>query len=194
VRPLKPRRAFETRVAPAARELARISTAVDVGEKKVSEDNPIRVFVTHAFQESDDYLRIFEFLESMDRFFYLNVSKPDNVPISGGIEAIKDELIQQIKHAEAVIVLPGLYEEKQSMARFLMDAAEANHKPMIAIRPFGGLLETPEEIVQRSKEHIEWNDREIANALKRQARGEDTSKYETIDFPGWNQDGEIEEN
>ena len=194
MRPFKPRRPFETRVAPAACELARISTAVYVGEKKVSEDNPIRVFVTHAFQESDDYLRVFEFLESMDKFFYLNVSRPDNVPTSGGIDAIKDELIQQIKQAEAVIVLPGLYEEKQSMARFLMDAADANHKPMIAIRPFGGLLETPEEIVQRSKEHIEWNDREIANALKRQARGEDTSKYETIDFPGWNEHGEIEEN
>ena len=159
----------------------------------MSEDNPIRVFVTHAFQESDDYLRIFEFLESMDRFFYLNVSKPDNVPTSGGIEAIKDELIQQIKQAEAVIVLPGLYEEKQSMARFLMDAAEANHKPMIAIRPFGGLMETPEEIVQRSKEHIEWNDREIANALKRQARGEDTARWEVIDFPGWDEDGPTDE-
>ena len=89
----------------------------------MSENNPIRVFVTHAFQETDDYLRVFEFLESMDRFFYLNVSKPDNVPTTGGIDAIKDELIQQIKQAEAVIVLPGLYEEKQSMARFLMDPA-----------------------------------------------------------------------
>ena len=160
----------------------------------MSESNPIRVFVTHAFQETDDYLRVFEFLEAMDRFFYLNVSKPDNVPETGGIDAIKDELIQQIKQAEAVIVLPGLYEEKQSMARFLMDAAEANNKPMIAIRPFGGLRETPEEVVQRAKEHIEWNDREMANALKRQARGEDTSRWETIDFPGWDEHGEIEEN
>jgi hypothetical protein len=113
----------------------------------VSESNPIRVFVTHAFQETDvthafqetdDYLRVFEFLESVDRFFYLNVSKPDNVPESGGIEAIKEELISQIKEAEAVIVLPSLYEEKESLARFLMDAADVNHKPMIAIRPFGG--------------------------------------------------------
>ena len=160
----------------------------------MSESNPIRVFVTHAFQESDDYLRVFEFLEAVDRFYYLNVSKPDNVPTTGGIDAIKDELIQQIKQAEAVIVLPSLYEEKQNMARFLMDAADANFKPMIAIRPFGGLLETPEEVVQRCKEHIEWNDREIANALKRQGRGEDTSKWETIDFPGWDKDGEIQEN
>ena len=159
----------------------------------MSESNPIRVFVTHAFQETDDYLRVFEFLESVDRFFYLNVSKPDNVPTTGGIEAIKDELIRQIKQAEAVIVLPSLYEEKESLGRFLMDAADANSKPMIAIRPFGGLLETPEAVVQRVKEHIEWNDREIVDALKRQARGEDTARWETIDFPGWNEHGEIDD-
>ena len=157
------------------------------------EDDPIRVFVTHAFQENDDYLRVFEFLESVDRFFYLNVSKPDNVPTSGGIEAIKEELIAQIKEAEAVIVLPGLYEEKESLARFLMDAADVNGKPMIAIRPFGGMQETPAAIVERAKEHIEWNDREIVDALKRQARGEDTARWETIDFPGWDENGEIDD-
>jgi hypothetical protein len=35
----------------------------------VSEKNPIKVFVTHTFEESDDYLRVFEFLESVDRFY-----------------------------------------------------------------------------------------------------------------------------
>lgn len=159
----------------------------------MSESNPIRVFVTHAFQETDDYLRVFEFLESVDRFFYLNVSKPDNVPTTGGIEAIKDELIRQIKEAEAVIVLPSLYEEKESLARFLMDAADANSIPMIAIRPFGGLQETPQAIVDRTREHIEWNDREIVDALKRQARNEDTARWETIDFPGWDEHGEIDD-
>lgn len=162
-------------------------------EPVVSERNPIRLFVTHAFEETDDYLRVFEFLESVDRFFYLNVSKPDNVPTSGGIEAIKEELIAQIKEAEAVIVLPSLYEDKASLARFLMDAADANMKPMIAIRPFGGLLETPQAIVERAREHIEWNDREIVDALKRQARGEDTARWETIDFPGWDEHGEIDD-
>ena len=63
----------------------------------MSENNPIRVFATHTFEESDDYLRVFEFLESLDRFYYVNVSKPENIPMSGGLQAIKDELIEQIK-------------------------------------------------------------------------------------------------
>ena len=133
----------------------------------MSEKNPIRVFATHRFEESDDYLRIFEFLEGVDRFYYLNVSKPENIPGSGGLQAIKDELIQQIKACEAVFVLPGLYEEEQDLVKFMMDVADANQKNMIAVRPFGGITEVPEALASRCKEVIEWNE-QPADALRRQ--------------------------
>ena len=155
----------------------------------MSENNPITVFATHAFEESDDYLRVFEFLESVDRFFYINVSKPENVPGSGGLQAIKDELIEQIKASEAVLVLSSAYEDKPDIVKFIMDVAEANSLGMVAIRPFGGLLETPAELVERCQEHVKWNDRDIADALRRQGRGEDTSRWEVLDFPGFDADG-----
>ncbi len=148
----------------------------------MSENNPIRVFVTHNFLESDDYLRVFEFLESMERFFYLNCSKPENMPGSGGLEAIKDELIAQIKECEAVIVLASQYIENDDLTKYQMDVADANEKPMIGIRPFGGVAESPQELVDRVNEHIEWNERDMVDALKRQARLEDTSRWETIEF------------
>ena len=149
----------------------------------MSENNPIRVFVTHTFAETEDYMRVFEFLESMDNFFYLNVSKPENMPKKGGLEAIKDELIAQIKESEAVIVRSSLYSENTDLVKYEMDVAEANEIPTIAIRPFGGMAETPTDLVERVNEHIEWNDRQIRDALKRQARLEDTSRWDVIDFP-----------
>jgi len=149
----------------------------------VSESNPIRVYVTHTFSETDDYLRVFEFLESVERFYYLNVSKPENIPQSGGLEAIKDEFIAQIKESEAVIVLASLFADKPDLVRFQMDVASANEKPIIAIRPFGAMLETSPELVERASELIEWNNRDIADALRRQARLEDTSRWDVIDFP-----------
>ncbi len=155
----------------------------------MSEKNPIRVFATHRFDESDDYLRIFEFLEGVDGFYYLNVSKPENIPASGGMQAIKDELIQQIKECEAVFVLPGLYEDEKDLVDFMMGVADANKKNMIAVRPFGGVAEVPEAIASRCKEVIEWNDRELADALRRHARGEDTARWEVLDFPGFDADG-----
>jgi hypothetical protein len=162
-------------------------------EPVVSENNPIRVFVTHAFEETDDYLRVFEFLESVERFFYLNVSKPENLPEQGGVDAIKDELIQQIKASEAVVVIADVYERQPELVNYMLDVAEANNIGIVALRPFGGVLETADEIIGRAQEHIEWNDRELVDAIKRQGRGEDTARWEVIDFPGWTAEGEIKD-
>jgi hypothetical protein len=160
-------------------------------EQTVSEDNPIRVFVTHVFEESDDYLRIFEFLESVDRFYYINVSKPENIPTEGGVEGIKTELIQQIKAAEVLVVTANIYDKEKEMVCYMMDVAEANNIKMIAIRPFGGMTETAPSVVERVSEHLEWNAREMADAISRQGRGEDTARWEVIDFPGFDADGEV---
>lgn len=148
----------------------------------MSESNPIRVFVTHSFQQGDDYMRVFEFLESMERFFYLNCSKPENMPEKGGLDSIKDELIAQIKESEAVIVLASQYIEESELTRFQMDVADANEIPMIGIRPFGGVAQSPPELVSRVNENVEWNEREMVDALMRQGRLEQTSRWETIEF------------
>ena len=157
----------------------------------MSESNPIRVFVTHAFEESDDYLRLFEFLESVDRFYYLNVSKPENRPAEGGAEAIKNELIRQIKASEVVIIVSDVFNQEVDLVHYMMDVAEANNIGMIAVKAFGGLAETAPEVLERAKEHVQWNDREMVDAISRLGRGEDTARWEVIDFPGFDADGEI---
>jgi len=149
----------------------------------VSEDNPIRVFVTHSFTETDDYLRVFEFLESVERFFYLNVSKPGSMPAGGGSKAMKEELTRQIIASETVIVPASLYFEQPKAVLFQMDVADTHNKPLIGIRPFGGVQETPPELFARFEKHVEWNAREIVDAIKLHARYEDTKRFETIDFP-----------
>ena len=156
----------------------------------MSEKKPIRVFVTHTFEEGDDYLRVFEFLESDDRFYYLNVSKPENMPSDGNAASIKDELIAQIKASEAVIVLPSEYEKNPELVVYMMDVADANNIGMITIRPFGGMSETPPKVVERVGEPIDWKARELVDALRLTARGQDTQRWDVVDFPGFGPDGE----
>lgn len=159
----------------------------------MSENDPIRVFVSHLFREDADYLRVFEFLESMDRFFYLNTSKPEEMPQTGGLDAIKDVYIGQIKAAEAIIVLPEHFADNADLVNFQMDVADANSLPIIVIKPFGGLQDIAPALAKRAAETIEWNEREIADALKRLARHEDTSKWDVIDFPGFDNDDDSKE-
>ena len=68
----------------------------------MSQNNPIRLFLTHCWQDSDDYFRVFEYIESVSNFYYRNTSTPDKVP-SGDTEVIRDDLRKQINAAEITI-------------------------------------------------------------------------------------------
>ena len=149
----------------------------------MSEKNPIRVFVTHTFETNADYHRVFEYLESAANFFYVNVGNADQVPGSGGKEAVKEELLKQIKLSEVVIVLAGMYREHRDWITFQMDAAEATDKPLVALEPFGGIEDVAPEIAQRADETVGWNERNIVDAIRRQARHEETTRWDVIDFP-----------
>ncbi|MEM7610129.1 MAG: TIR domain-containing protein [Pseudomonadota bacterium] len=148
----------------------------------MSENNPIRVFVSHVFAESDDYLRVFEYLESIDRFYYFNVSDPNAKP-SGGVEGVEDALRQQINEGEVVILLASLYADKRDWIDFQINAAKALEKPIILINAFGRTTTVPGDLSSKASETVEWNNREIVDAIRRQARHEDTQRWEVIDFP-----------
>lgn len=148
----------------------------------MSEKNPIRVYVTHAFAEHEDYHRVFEYLEAATNFFYVNCSNPAEVPATGGKEALREALRNQIKAAEAVVVLSSLYLENQDWVTYQLDVAQACDLPIIAIEPFGGLRDVPAAISKRAAEVVGWNDRSIVDAVRRQARHEQTSRWEVIEF------------
>ena len=148
----------------------------------VSEKNPIRVYVTHAFASHPDYHRVFEYLEALPNFFYRNCSVPEHVPRTGGKEALKEEYRTQLKHAEVVVVLSSLYIENEYWATYQMDAAQASSLPLVAIEPFGVSAKVPPEVAKRAAEVVGWNERLIADAVRRQARHEDTARWDVIEF------------
>lgn len=148
----------------------------------MSAGNPIRVFVTHLFSSHPDYHRVFEYLESTSNFFYVNCSKPDDIPASGGQEALKERLLEQIRGSEVVIVISTMFSENRSLITFQMDAAQAAEVPLIALEPFGGKGKVPAEVEARSAEVVSWNERLIVDAVRREARHEDTKRWDVIEF------------
>jgi hypothetical protein len=148
----------------------------------MSEKDPIRVFVTHAFASQPDYHRVFEYLESSPNFFYRNCSVPDHPPAAGGKEALKEEYRTQLKSAEVVVVLSSLYLENEYWTTYQMDAAQANNLPLVAMEPFGVTMKVPPELAKRAAEVIGWDGRLIVDAIRRQARHEDTARWDVIEF------------
>ncbi len=148
----------------------------------MSEKEPVQMFVSHVFSESDDYLRLFEYLESVDNFFYTNWSKPENVP-TGSPEDFKNELLEQIKPAEVMVVLGSLYERKREWVSYQIEVAKARSMPIVCVNAFGATIVLSTSLVEQCDAVVDWNAREIVDAIRQKARGEDTNRWEVIDFP-----------
>ena len=148
----------------------------------MSESNPIRIFVSHLFSDHPDYHRVFEYLESATNFFYRNCSDPEAIPATGGIEALKDTLLAQIRSAEIVLIVSTMYSENRVLLDYQMNAAKASSIPMIALEPFGGLGKIPADVAARCDEVIGWNERTMVDVIRREARHEDTQRWEVVEF------------
>ncbi len=147
----------------------------------MSDSSPIRVFVCHLFQKHPDYLRVFEYLESREKFLYRNVSNPEEVPAAGR-EGLKDELRLQIKASEAVILPVSIYELDRDLVTFQMDCAGAFSKPIIGVKSFGETVVIPRIILERAAEVVEWNARTLVDALRQHARHENTARWDVVEF------------
>src|SRR5262249_27092885 len=124
----------------------------------MSQANPVRLFVTHLWEDSDDYLRVFEYLESARNFFYRNTSKPELRP-QGDKEAKKEALRKQIAPVEVVIALSSLYETSQDLLTFQLLYAQASQKPVVLLKPFGSQAPIPKVLADLADEVVEWDER-----------------------------------
>jgi len=146
----------------------------------ISQQNPVRVFVAHAFEPSQDYLRVFEYLECSHNFYYRNCSDPERKVIEADV--IKEELRRQINLAEVVIVPAAMYRAHRETIDFILNCAKGLDKRIVVLETFGVKEKLPVQLEALGDEIIEWNERTIADAIRRQARHEDTARWDVVEF------------
>jgi len=147
----------------------------------ITQQNPIRLFVCHVWVEDEDYHRIFEYVESSPNFFYRNTSTPDARP-SGDKEALRESLRKQIAEAEVMIVPAALYRRNVDWVEFQMHCAKAYDKPIIVLEPFGGTDTIAPAVQDLADDIVPWDQRQLIDAIKREARHEETTRFDVIEF------------
>ena len=146
-----------------------------------SRSNPIRLFVSHSWDENEDYSRVFEYLEAPGTFYYQNTSQPHaKRPIDK--ESQREDLRRQIAPCEVVVILPSAYVFAAELVTFQMNFAKAADRPIVAMENFASKVELPKAIKDLADEICAWNERSLIDALRRQARHEDTTRWDTIEF------------
>lgn len=152
------------------------------GTLSVTEKNPIRLFVTHLYAPDEAYFRVFEYLESQPNFFYVNLATPEKPPRSKEKEAIREDLRRQMQEAEVVILLSSLYARDPVLIEYQGLYAQSCEKPLIVMEPFGTTEQVATKLREMADEVVPWNGREMADAVRRQARHEDTTRWDTVEF------------
>ena len=56
------------------------------------------------------------------------------------------------------------------------------YKPVILMRPFGANAVLPKEITSLADKIVEWDGRALVDAVKTQARHEESNRWDTIEF------------
>jgi hypothetical protein len=143
--------------------------------------DPIRLFVSHAWAENDDYTRVFEYLEASGKFYYVNTSKPhEKQPLDK--ESQREDLRRQIAPCEVLVVLPAVYQLAPELVLFQMHFAKSADRPIVAMENFGSSAPLPKPIKELADEVSAWNERSLIDALRRQARHQETTRWDTIEF------------
>jgi hypothetical protein len=148
----------------------------------VTENNPIRLFVTHLYAPDEAYFRVFEYLESQPNFYYKNLATPEKPPRTKEKEAIREDLRRQMTDAEVIVLLSSLYERDPPLIEYQGIYAQSCDKPLIVMEPFGTEAKVADKLREMADEVIGWNGRDMADAIRRQARHEDTTRWDVIEF------------
>lgn len=148
----------------------------------MTENNPIQLFVTHLYAPDETYFRVFEYLESQPNFYYANLATPEKLPRSKEKEAIREDLRRQMSDAEVVMLLSSLYSRDSVLIEYQGLYAQSCDKPLIVMEPFGTNEPVPAKLREMADEVVAWNGREMVDAIRRQARHEDTTRWDVIEF------------
>ena len=125
-----------------------------------------RLFASHAWHRSDDYLRIFEFLDNANNFIYANHSVPmDNAFDGLSHSQLEEQIRNQIRPVQCVIILSGIYVSYSSWIQFEIDFAKSLSKPIIGIRPWGS-ERMPTAVQQAANIIVGWNTNSIVDAIR----------------------------
>lgn len=128
-----------------------------------------RLFISHSWRYSERYMRMVEFLNAAPNFVWYNYSVPESKAYPAMRRAaLEDELRDQIRPAQVVIILGGMYINHSDWLQFEIDFSKALRKPIIGIYPWGG-QRMPLAVQSAASELVNWNTASIVSAVRRWA-------------------------
>jgi MTH538 TIR-like domain (DUF1863) len=97
---------------------------------------PYRIFVSHAWDYSQEYYDLINRLNDYPNFDYRNYSVPEHDRLDTTTQ-LGQKLLNQMNPAQVVIILAGMYAAHSEWIQYEIDQAVRLGKPIIAVKPWG---------------------------------------------------------
>lgn len=125
-----------------------------------------RLFISHAWRYSERYQRAIDFINQAPHFSWTNYSVPTNRKFEQmSRPALEEELRQQIRPVQCVVVLAGMYAAHSDWIQFEIDYAKSLAKPILGIVPWGA-ERTPTSVASAANKMVGWNAVSIVSGIR----------------------------
>ncbi len=126
-----------------------------------------RLFISHSWTYSDAYERLVSFFNEYPLFKWTNYSVPKDDPIHNAPnqEALYNEIKNQVRLVNCVIILAGVYSTYSKWINNEIEISKIFNKPIIAVEPWGS--EKTSKIVKDNADVIvKWQSSSIVEAIR----------------------------
>jgi len=125
-----------------------------------------RLFISHSWSYSERYNAMVNLLNNRPYFTFSNYSVPETKAF--GVMAkykMEDELRDQIKPVNCVIIIGGMWANHSDWIKFEMDYAKSIGKPILGVRPRGALA-MPLSVTLACDKVVYWNSDSIVAGIR----------------------------
>lgn len=123
------------------------------------------IFISHAWKYNVDYYTILRWLDE-SLIVYHNYSVPEHDPLdAGNTRKLKTALTEQMRHANIVIIIAGMYANNSDWIQYEIDEAVRMGKKIIAIKPRGNIY-LPLAVQKAANKIVAWNRNSLLEAIR----------------------------
>ena len=125
-----------------------------------------RLFISHSWSYSERYKAMVKLLNDRPYFSWTNYSVPTTKAFGPMAKTkMKEELRQQIRPVNCVIIIGGMWTNHSDWIQFEMDFSSSIGKPILGVRPRGAKV-MPVAVTTYADKVVNWNTDSIVAGIR----------------------------
>ncbi|WP_421875490.1 TIR domain-containing protein [Pacificispira sp.] len=125
-----------------------------------------RLFISHSWSYSERYVSMVNLLNNRPYFNWTNYSVPTTKAFGPMAKyRMKEELRQQIRPVNCVIIIAGMWTSYSDWIQFEMEFAKEINKPILGVRPRGA-QRMPAAVYEKANIVVNWTADSIVAGIR----------------------------